>query len=92
MKLQIEKGLFRLWIVLSVIWISVILFKSWNDYKGTSDAYIERWDEEIKNAFYASELPLIEEDDVPNKEVFITAKDLRAYPLKSKWSHLSGSN
>ena len=50
MKLQIEKGLFRLWIVFSVIWISVTLIKDWNDYTETRDAYIETWDGLIEDA------------------------------------------
>ena len=62
MKLRIEKGLFRLWIVLSAIWICATLIKHWNDYTGTRDAYIETWDANIRDAPYKKDLsPLVEE-------------------------------
>ena len=74
MKLQIEKGLFRLWIVFSVIWISVTLIKDWNDYTETRDAYIETWDANIRDAPYFSEIPGTEEEDTQEDRVY-TAKD-----------------
>lgn len=74
MKLQIEKGLFRLWIVFSAIWISVTLIKEWNNYTETRDTYIKAWDEHIKAAPQLEDLEILEEEKDAPKKIY-TAED-----------------